>query len=114
MTNSDIVPNPIRGDTFKRRLFAKPQTGTLAGCTIKFTIKKKWSDPGFVLQATTTNGKIVILDATTGLIEVTFSKAEMSTLLGDTDYVYDVEVTDGSGVAFSKPRVTFHVDGDVS
>jgi len=111
---SDIVPAPIRGDTFRRTLFIVPQTGNLVGVLIKFTVKSKWSDATPLLQATTANGKIVVIDADTGEIEITFTAAEMAALAGDKIYVYDVEVTDGAGVVWSKVRESFRLVGDVS
>jgi len=109
---TDITPAPILGDTFKRRMTITPAVGTLVGTTIKLTIKRYHTDTTALLQGTTDNGKIVIIDAET--IEVTFTALEMSALPSDVACVYDVEVTDALGAVFSKRRDTFLLVGDVT
>jgi hypothetical protein len=109
---SDIIPDLIRGADTKRRMTIKPATGSLVGCKVAFTIKKKWSDTAIALQLTTDNGKIVILDAET--VELTFSAADTAKLVGDVDYEYDVRVTDGAGKVWKKDRMPFPIRGSVS
>jgi hypothetical protein len=113
MSSTDIFPAPIRGATFTRRMFVKPTTGTLVGCTITLTVKRKWSDASHVLQAISPS-KITVIDAVTGEIEINFTDDEMEALDGETTYVYDVQVVDGAGQTWKKLRRDFPVVGDVT
>ena len=85
-----------QGSTYVKPFQWKSGTTTLtpvdiSTCTMRMDIRKKITDPTEVLELTTENGRLVIVDGALGKFEIRLSAADTATF-NFTQAVYDIEV----------------------
>jgi hypothetical protein len=86
----------IRGDTDVHRITVEKLDESIkdiTGATVKYTIRENNANGTQVLQATTENEKVILLDPTNGKLQRTFTYADTEVLNPKKRYVYDVELT---------------------
>jgi hypothetical protein len=108
-----------QGETFQRNIEVIEDDGTnsapldITDFIIRMQVRTKASSPDIVLEASTTNGKILITDAPNGKCTITFSDPETSATAARS-YVYDVEYEAPSGAVVRMLQGAFTVSAEVT
>lgn len=104
MRDRDVKLSMKRGDAkrFRLRVFdPDPDDPTpevsLASVVVRFQARYRPADAAAVIDCTTANGGIVVVDAPAGVAEVRVPEAATLAVVAPATLVWDCEVDDGSG-----------------
>jgi hypothetical protein len=70
---------------------------SLVGCVVRMHARRKITDPEILLDVSTVNGKVIMDEASQGIIKIIVSAAETASFTWRAA-VYDIEVTYPDGV----------------
>lgn len=110
------------GTTYKKTfqwLTGNPTTPVvmdITGCSMRMQLRSKINEPAVIIELTTANNRIRILDAINGIFQLYLTDTETSALSFKTA-VYDLEIQDThnevvrfvEGIVILHPEVTRHI-----
>jgi hypothetical protein len=103
----------IKGDTKPYTITVKNSTGTafnLTGYTIKFSVKNHVDDTD--AAAIISASGVITLPATGGIFTINLTATQTNVAAGD--YIYDIQIDNGSTVVKTIAKGTFRVLPDVT
>lgn len=104
MTPVKLDLNIYKGSTYRKGFQWKVKSTNLpmdlTGCSIKMQVRSCKTDTTVLLEASTTNGKIVLTDAANGKWQINLSPADTAAL-AFSKAVYDLDITFPSGDVFT-------------